>query len=66
MANSDLKAKLKDGKLQIIVDKHTLQINILDKTNKVIMKYNPVTYNKYEAIYIEGITVDFKRIRFGA
>jgi len=60
-----IKTKLKDGKLGIIVGDNCILIQVLDKTNKTLFEFNPIPYNKHTLIYVEGVTVDFKKLKFG-
>ena len=60
-----IKTKLKNGKLGIIVGDNRILVQVLDKTNKTFFEFNPIPYDKHTLIFIEGVTIDFKKLRFG-
>lgn len=62
MIKLNLSKKIKDSKLEIIIGKNAIQLNILNKNNKNIMLYQPIPYKQCVPIIVEGLTINLSKI----
>lgn len=62
--DEQIKTRLKNGKLKIIVHEKYLSISTVDKYNSIICMYSDIPYDRHEPIYVEGVIIDFKKLNF--
>lgn len=65
-----LKNTLENNKLCIrifkkgLLENYIINLEVVDKENKSLFEFHPIACKEGESVYIDGLTIDFKKIKF--